>query len=59
MDEAFKYIRDHGIAEESDYEYTGKEFEICRAPALKMAFQISGYHDVPKSNNSELMKAIS
>lgn len=58
MDEAFKYIRDHGIAEESDYGYTGKAYEMCRAPTLKMAFKISGYYDVPKADNSELMKAI-
>ena len=48
MDNAFKYVRDHGIVEESQYAYTAKK-GTCKQNSGP--FKISGYTDVNGCTN--------
>lgn len=48
MDNAFKYVRDHGIVHESDYGYTAKK-GTCKQNSGP--FKISGYTDVSGCTN--------
>ena len=48
MDNAFKYVRDHGIVEESDYAYTAKK-GTCKQNSGP--FKISGFTDVSGCTN--------
>lgn len=53
MDNAFKYVRDHGIVLESEYPYTHKKGTCSKAEG---SFKISGFTDI--SNCDTLGKAI-
>jgi KDEL-tailed cysteine endopeptidase len=58
MDNAFKYIRDHGIERESDYPYTGVKAS-CKAGQHASVTSLKGFVDVAASNPSALMTAVS
>lgn len=48
MDNAFKYVKDHGLTTESAYPYAGVD-QSCAYKGQPSA-SVSGYHDVPKGN---------
>ena len=56
MDKAFDYIRQNGLATESDYPYEGQQ-ETCKQDASP-AVKITGYERVPSNDESELLKAV-
>jgi len=53
MDNAFDWVKDNGIAKESDYAYTGRD-GVCKT--FDSAFKTGGFFDVP-ANNGESMTA--
>lgn len=44
MDSAFEYIRDNGVATQSDYPYTAKDGKCNEDIARE--FHVAGFHDV-------------
>lgn len=59
MQEAFKFmIKKGGITSESNYPYTAKEGKCNAKKANKIAASITGYENVPKNNESALLKAV-
>lgn len=56
MDNAFSYVRDHGISKLSDYPYTGRE-HTCRSPRNSAGIKLAGFTDVP-SNEAALKQAV-
>ncbi|CAG9857251.1 unnamed protein product [Phyllotreta striolata] len=56
MDNAFKYVIDHGLGDNSTYPYEGRQGS-CRAtnsPAVK----ITGYKNIAKGSEKDLMDAV-
>lgn len=56
MDNAFKYIRDNGIQSETAYPYTAVQGR-CKGTGTPIT-KVSGYTDVPRSNNDQLKAAV-
>merc|ERR1712070_287700 len=57
MDNGFKYIEQSGDSLETDYPYTAKT-GTCDKSKIKSAVSISGFTDVPPSNEAQLMAAV-
>lgn len=54
MDDAFKYIMAKGIETEKDYPYKMRFDIYCKYDKSKVAFNITGYTDVPPGSISQL-----
>ena len=50
----YKYIRDQGIAEGSDYPFKAKESDSCKYNASMLFVNVSGYRYVPIRNDDFL-----
>ena len=60
MDNAFKYVKDHGIVHEDQYPYAGVKHASCSQNSGP--FKISGYTDVKTCNdlaNAVLLRPVS
>merc|ERR1711879_535704 len=57
MDKALQYIADKGLMLEKDYQYMGMDRNVCDYKADQVAFQPTGYVDVPVDDNDELRHA--
>ena len=57
MDNAFKFIKDHGICSESDYPYIAKDAE-CKMDKCTAEVMITGYRDVPPNQQVSLKAAV-
>jgi len=55
MDNAFKYVIAHGIADEASYPYKARDGTCVKKPAVT---HITGFHDVPSGVESQLMPAV-
>merc|ERR1719158_2324791 len=58
MDNGFKYIKQSGDVLESTYPYTGKTGTCTSAKTTPAAVKVTGYTDVPASNEAQLMAAV-
>jgi len=56
MDDAFKYVEAKGIMTEAQYPFKGVD-GTCKYNAADVVFKITGYTDVPPSNNDALQAA--
>ena len=56
MDLAFKFVENQGICTEESYPYTGTDGQTCTK--CNSVFKITGFQDVPKSDEKELQKAV-
>ena len=54
----FKYTRDKGIMQESDYPYVAKE-ETCKFDSSKVVFKNTGYINVRANDPNQLKSAVS
>lgn len=61
MDNAFEYIKQHGITTEDKYPYQENDQGACQASenADDSAAQITGYEDVPANSEEALQQAVS
>lgn len=57
MDNAFRYIKDHGIEAESDYPYKAQDMK-CQAVGGKKAASISSHADIKRNKCSALETAV-
>merc|ERR1711959_508613 len=57
MDNGFKYIEANGDSLESSYPYTGRNGQ-CDKSKIESAVSISGFTDVPPSDEAQLMAAV-
>ena len=57
MDNAFRYLKDHGIEQESDYQYTAKDGS-CKYDESKIVTRVSQFHDVARNNLSQVKAAL-
>lgn len=57
MNLAFDYIKNNGIAKESDYPYVGKQ-EPCNANVASPTVRITGYEMVPSNDESALLNVV-
>merc|ERR1711907_600014 len=57
MDNGFKYIMSKGDVLESKYPYTGKT-GTCIQSKVKSVVKVTGFKDVPASNEAQLMAAV-
>merc|ERR1719178_350114 len=57
MDNAFKYIMQNGDSLESKYPYVGKAGR-CQTNKIQSAVKLTGFQDVPQSNEAQLMAAV-
>lgn len=58
VDEAYKYVKDHGIDTEKSYPY--RSFKgICTHAFQKTHVFIKGFKDIPRGNEQKLQEAIS
>merc|ERR1711959_27046 len=57
MDDGFKYIQAKGDSLESEYPYTGKT-GTCNKAKVKSVVHVSGFTDVPASNEAQLETAV-
>jgi C1A family cysteine protease len=55
MDDAFQFVRDHGITTESAYPYAGSD-QTCRNATSD--FKIGGFVDVPANSSAQLQAAV-
>merc|ERR1711903_330849 len=58
MDNGFKYIEANGDSLESDYPYTGKDGTCDKSKVAKSAVKVTGFTDVPPSDEAQLMAAV-
>lgn len=58
MDKALQYIAQKGIMLDKDYPYYAQDRNQCDYDATKVAFQPTGYVDVPQDDSDELRKAV-
>jgi C1A family cysteine protease len=56
MSSAFKYVKDKGLAQQSEYPYKGVDAQCKSTSGSK--FKISGYADVPANSAAQLKAAI-
>jgi KDEL-tailed cysteine endopeptidase len=56
MDDAFRYIVDHGIASEEDYPYKG--YDSTCIQGIDRAFTIGGFTDIPNQDNDAMLDAL-
>lgn len=60
MDDAFQYIvQNQGISTETSYPYEAADGTCDKEKAMERAAKITGYVDVPPSNEEALLKAVS
>lgn len=57
IDKANDYIKDNGLAEESQYQYTA-QFGQCKYESSIKAYTISNHSDVPQDDNDASKSAI-
>uniref|UniRef100_A0A1I8IU52 Cathepsin L n=1 Tax=Macrostomum lignano TaxID=282301 RepID=A0A1I8IU52_9PLAT len=57
MDNAFMYIRDHGIELESDYPYQAAESR-CQYQRSRVAANCTGFVDIPQGSEDKLKEAV-
>ena len=58
VDTAFQYIaQGQGLASEADYPYKAAD-GTCNEGMINPVAKISGYHDVPKESEEDLLKAV-
>eukprot|EP00124_Ichthyophonus_hoferi_P003877 Ihof_evm1s372 gene=Ihof_evmTU1s372 len=57
MDDAFRYLEQHGIEREDDYEYEAVERE-CRYNQSQTVIKVKGFVDIPFGDEQSLMHAI-
>ncbi|KAI3388871.1 hypothetical protein SNEBB_009936 [Seison nebaliae] len=57
MDNAFKYIQQYGLEEESDYPYDGKD-EQCHYEKQEVVTKDEGFVDIESKNEQKLMEAV-
>jgi len=57
MDDAFEYVEAKGIETEKQYPFVGVD-QKCKYVASDVVFKITGYTDVPPSNNDDLQAAV-
>lgn len=55
MDDAFKFIVSNGLATEKSYPYTARDSSCAKFTSV---VHITGYEDVPQSNETALLKAV-
>ncbi|GFQ95435.1 cathepsin L [Trichonephila clavata] len=58
MDDAFDYIKLHGIDTEESYPYLAKLQFWCYFDKEKVGATLTGYVDIPSGNEKELFKAV-
>ncbi|CAN0317739.1 unnamed protein product [Lampetra planeri] len=59
MDDAFQYVLDQGgIDSESDYPYTATDVDSCHYDPSRMVAQMSGFVDVRKGSEKDLITAV-
>ena len=52
MDNAFDYIKEHGVTDESNYPYTAMDSYRCHKEKISNGFSISSYTDIADDQNS-------
>ncbi len=57
MDDAFMFVKSNGICKENTYPYKAVD-EKCRESSCSSLFKISGYTDVPTSDENALQLAV-
>jgi len=57
VDQAFMYVRQNGIENNTIYPYAEQEGQ-CNFNSSDVAFKISGFTDVPQNNNDQLKAAV-
>lgn len=58
MENAFDYIKKHGLTTQEDYPYTGSDGICNKAKQKNYAVKISGYETVPANNEKSLQAAV-
>lgn len=56
MDNAFKYVKDHGISTASDYKYVGLK-GTCKSKSNSAKIKLTGFKDIDK-NEEALREAV-
>ena len=59
MDNAFKWVQEHGITDEKSYAYSGTRGKCSASKEAMNPYMISGHADVPKGKEKALQQAIS
>jgi cathepsin L len=57
MDQAFDYIKKYGIEKEEDYPYTARDGK-CKYASGKTVTTVSGYTDIPTTDEAKLKEAV-
>ena len=57
MEDAFRYVQEHGLALSSDYKYTGRD-GTCKASRVKSAIAIKGQHFAPDQDEENIKKML-
>jgi len=57
MENAFKYVAEHGLALASDYRYTGKSGS-CKQDHTKAAIYVKGHHFAPDHDEENIKKML-
>ena len=59
MDNAFKWVKEHGLTDEKTYSYHGTRGQCSASKEASNPFKITGHADVPHGNEKALQQAIS
>ena len=59
MDNAFKWVQEHGLTDEKTYSYQGTRGKCSAAKEASNPYKITGHADVPHGNEKALQQAIS